>query len=57
MAATLTFTRRVAFPLLFLGAGLVLVQPCAGGSGVFEDTGSLATARDSHTAIQQQSQN
>ena len=34
---------------LFLGAGLVLVQPCAGGSGVFENTGSLATARV-HTA-------
>ena len=25
--------------------GLVLVQPCVGGSGVFENTGSLATGR------------
>jgi len=42
--------RRVAFLLLFVGAGLVLAQPCAGGSGVFENTGSLATTRTSHTA-------
>jgi hypothetical protein len=35
---------------LFLGAGLVLLQPCARGSGVFEDTGILNTARDLHTA-------
>ena len=34
----------------FLGAGLVLVQPCAGASGVFEDTGSLGTARERFTA-------
>jgi hypothetical protein len=39
-----------ALPLLFLGAGLVLVQPCAGGSGVFNDTGNLGTARLYHTA-------
>ena len=38
--------RRVAFSLLFLGAGLVLVQPCTGASAV----GSLATARYYHTA-------
>jgi hypothetical protein len=42
--------RRVAFILLFLGAGLIIVQPCAGGSGSFENTGSLATARYYHTA-------
>ena len=28
--------RRIAFPLLFLGAGLVLVQPCAGAPFHFE---------------------
>ena len=31
LSATSILARRVAFPLLFLGAGLVLVQPCAGG--------------------------
>ena len=41
--------RRVAFPLLLLGAGLLLVQPCAADS-VFRATGSLATARYNHTA-------
>jgi hypothetical protein len=40
--------RRVAFPLLFLGAGLVLVQPCAGQT--WTATGSLTTARNAHTA-------
>src|SRR5215475_13012243 len=34
----------------FLGAVLVLLQPCAIASGVFEPTGSLDTARDLHTA-------
>ena len=42
--------RRIAFPLLLLTAGLVLVQPCAGQSGTWTATGSLATARDDHTA-------
>ena len=42
--------KRVAFLLLFLGAGLVLVQPCAGGSGVFTNTGSLNAARQTFTA-------
>src|SRR5437016_2656065 len=41
--------RQVAF-LLFLGTGLVIVQPCVGGSGVFENTGSLVIAREAHTA-------
>jgi hypothetical protein len=48
---TLTrLVRRVSFPVLFLGTAVVLVPPCAGGSGVFYNTGSLATARYSHTA-------
>ena len=42
--------RRIAFPLLLLTAGLVLVQPCAGQSGTWTATGSLATARYGHTA-------
>ena len=33
--------RRIAFPLLLLTAGLVLVQPCAGQSGTWTATGSL----------------
>ena len=48
--ASLILARRIAFPLLLLGAGLVLVQPCAGQSGTWTATGSLATARDDHTA-------
>jgi galactose oxidase-like protein/Kelch motif protein len=50
LSATSILARRVAFPLLFLGAGLVPVQPCAGGSGVFNNTGSLGAARLFHTA-------
>ena len=42
--------KRVAFLLLFLGAGLLRVLPCAGAPGVFEETGSLATERGIHTA-------
>ena len=30
--------RRIAFPLLFLGAGLVFVQPCAGAPFTFDAT-------------------
>ncbi len=44
-----TFARRGALPLLFLGAGLLLVQPCAADS-VFRATGSLATERIYHSA-------
>ena len=33
-----------------LTTGLVLIQPCAGQSGTWEETGSLATARYYHTA-------
>jgi WD40 repeat protein len=36
--------------LLFLAAVLVLVQPCAGGPGVFVSTGNLGVARSDHTA-------
>src|SRR5450755_2384902 len=50
LSATSILARRVAFPLLLLGAGLVLVQPSAHASGTFVNTGSLATAHDSHTA-------
>ena len=35
---------------LFLGAGLAFVQPCQGGFGGFDNTGSMATARADHTA-------
>jgi Kelch motif protein len=42
--------RRVAFPLLVLGTGLTLVQPCAGASFVFEETDNLTTVRSHHTA-------
>src|SRR5436309_6975096 len=48
--ASSIIARRIAFPLLFLGAGLVFVQPCAGAPFEFEETGSLATARSFHTA-------
>src|SRR5947207_7671693 len=48
--ATLILAWRIAFPLLFVGAGLVLLRPCAGAPFEFEETGSLATARYGHTA-------
>ena len=47
--ATSTLARQVASLLLFLGTGLMIVQPCAGESGVFYETGSLATGRSEHT--------
>src|SRR3977135_4254769 len=50
LSASSVLARRVAFTLLFLGVVVVLVQPCAGDSGVFRYTGSLATARFAHTA-------
>ena len=42
--------RRVAFLLLFLGAGLMPVQLRAGSPGVFENTGDLTTIQSGHTA-------
>ena len=48
--ANLALARRIASPLLVLGAGLVLVQPCVGAPFSFEVTGSLAYARSLHTA-------
>src|SRR5450432_2418807 len=42
--------RRIAFALFLLGAGLALVQPCTAAPFQFEETGSLVTARVSHTA-------
>ena len=48
--ASLILARRIALPLLLLGAGLVLIQPCAGQSGTWAATGSLITPRSRHTA-------
>ena len=48
--AGLILARRIAFPLVLLGAGLALIQPCAGQSGTWTATGSLITARFPHTA-------
>jgi hypothetical protein len=42
--------RRIAIPLLLLAAEIVVVQPSAGESGAWTETGCLATARGSHTA-------
>jgi hypothetical protein len=41
---------RIGCPLLLLGAWLVLVQPSAGQSGTWTETGSLIAARVGHTA-------
>lgn len=49
LSATSSLFRRVAFPLLSLGAGLVLMQPC-GAAPVGDNTGNLHTARYQHTA-------
>src|SRR5947208_1623018 len=48
--ASSILARRIAFPLLFLGAGPVLAEPCASAPFQFEETGSLVTARYYHTA-------
>ncbi len=45
-----TRAQRPALRLLFLVAGLALVQPCAADSGSFSNTGSLVTARYLHTS-------
>ena len=39
---------RIAIPSLVAAAALALVQPCAGLSFQFRETGSLAVARDVH---------
>ena len=44
------FARRIALPLIFFAAGLVLVQPGVSAPFQFEVTSSLAAARDEHTA-------
>ena len=49
LSATSILARQLALPLFFLGAGLALVQPCAGTPGAWSNTGSLATARRNHT--------
>jgi len=41
---------RIAIPLLLLSVGLILVQPSAGQSGTWTETGNLAEARRFHTA-------
>jgi hypothetical protein len=48
--ANSTLARRITFPLLLLGAGLLLVRPCAGQSGTWTATSNLLTGRTSHTA-------
>lgn len=44
------FARRSGFPLLFLGAGLILVPRCAGAPFQFESTGSMISFRLHHTS-------
>jgi hypothetical protein len=41
--------KRLTSPLLFLGAGLVLIHPCAGQSGTWTETGSLPSDTDADT--------
>jgi WD40 repeat protein len=48
--AGLILARRIVFLLLLLTAGMVVVQPCAGQSGTWTETGSLNTERGIHTA-------
>ena len=42
--------RRIAYPLLLVGAGLMTLQPCAAQSGTWTETSDLITARGNHTA-------
>jgi len=49
-AASSGLVRRLAFPLLLLSAGLVLVPPCPGAPFVFQLKGALIRARAGHTA-------
>ena len=49
--------RRIALPLLLLTAGMVVVQPCAGQSGTWTETGSLAhRTRSAHGDLAAQRQ-
>src|SRR5215813_6958096 len=48
--ASLILARRIAVPLLLLTAGMVVVQPSAGQSGIWTPTGSLITGRAGHKA-------
>jgi hypothetical protein len=41
---------RIAIQSIVVGAGLVLVQPCAGFSFEFQEIGSMAVGRYQHTA-------
>ncbi len=45
-----TVARRIALPLLVLGGGLLLVRPAAAAPFKWENTGSLTTTRQFHTA-------
>ena len=47
---TPTFARRIKFLLLPVSLVLLVGPLCAGEPGVFQGTGSLATARWGHTA-------
>src|SRR6266436_6650947 len=49
-SANSVLAQRLAFPLLLLGAGLVLVPPCPGAPFVFQLTGGLIQGRQDHTA-------
>ena len=48
--ASVVFLRRVV-RLCFLGGGLALAYPCAGGSGVFENTGSLVATHGTQATL------
>ncbi len=48
--ASLILARRIVCPLVFLGAGLMVVQLCAGTPFQFEPTGPLVIERAEHTA-------
>jgi hypothetical protein len=50
MKTNSSLSRLVMLLPLMLGAGLTLVQPCAGAPFQFEQTGSLNALRFNHTA-------
>ncbi len=49
--AFLNAARRIAFPLLVVGMALVFVQPCAALSFQFEESGSMAVARENGKTV------